>query len=102
MASATVDRAPVLDLLATTAYTHTYRSPLLLREEGAKPAARPVSVFLAPFSPNRSQNRSRPVRPRGRPPGINAVARYAVSPWIAHGLSGAAVAVVLWRDPATA
>src|SRR5947209_9604116 len=50
MTSATTDRPFGLDRVASTAYTHSYQSPLFLREEGAKPAARPVSVFLGHFS----------------------------------------------------
>src|SRR5436190_1358602 len=49
MASATVDSPLGFDRPVSTAYTHIYQSPLLLWEEGAKPAARPVSVFLGAF-----------------------------------------------------
>ena len=37
------------DRPVSTAYTNISSSPLFLREEGAKPAARPVSVFLGAF-----------------------------------------------------
>jgi hypothetical protein len=46
MASATVGSPLGFDRPVSTAYTHIYQSPLFLREKGAKPAARPVSVFL--------------------------------------------------------
>src|SRR6266542_970575 len=69
MASATVDSPVGFDRPVSTAYTHNYQSPLLLREEGAKPAARPVSVFLGAFLARLSHSYSstlpRPV-PRSR------------------------------------